>query len=71
MILLLTPEENALLDVISSLGLTAPTVVAYLVDISGGVQVVVQQPIPREEETESIDEVLAMPDEESAEEAEV
>jgi hypothetical protein len=70
MILVLSQEENEILRSVSDIGLSAQTLMSYLLDVFGCIQIVVQE-CGKKEDTESIDEVIAVQDEESAEEAEV
>ncbi len=70
MILILSTEENEILRGVSDIGLSAQTLMSYMLDVFGCVQIVVQEECTKKEETESIGEVIAVPEDEEQEEAE-
>ncbi len=66
MILIVSEEENQVLEAIASAGLTAPTMLAYMTEVCGGFQVVVQKAIDGDETGEVIEEI---PEDEGIEDA--
>lgn len=67
MILVLSSEENEVLRSVSDLGLSTQTLMSYLLDAFGGLQIVVQDESIPKEPNESVDEVLKVEESEQEE----